>query len=288
MASIASIATRHAPAKINLHLAVGMRREDGYHPLRSLMVALDGLADTVTLARSDRRRVDCPGVPERENLAWRALDLLEARVDRELPCAVRIEKRIPAQAGLGGGSSDAAATLLLADEVFDLGLSPRTLEAVAADVGSDVPFFVRGGTQWASGRGEILEPATAPDFVALIVFPGFGLSTADVYRAFDALHAPPGGAAVDTSTLRGILRNDLWPAARECRPALADLDAALRAVGARDTLLCGSGTAMAGFFADEEGARAAAEDSFEHAPVAAVVRPLAPHPPRPGPGGDER
>ncbi len=274
MASTASTAARGAPAKINLHLAVGARREDGYHPLRSLMVALDGLGDNVRLTRADRREVDCPGVPERENLAWRALDVLEEHAGRELPCAVRIEKRIPAQAGLGGGSSDAAATLLLADEVFGLGLTAKVLERVAADVGSDVPFFVRGGAQWASGRGEILESATAPDFIALVVFPGFGLSTADVYAAFDALPTPSRGSEPDTSTLAGVLRNDLWGAARACRPELDELDGALRAAGARATLLCGSGTAMAGFFDDEDAARSAAAGAFADAPVAAVVRPL--------------
>lgn len=277
MERTASAVTGDAPAKINLHLAVGPRREDGYHPLSSLMVALDGLVDTVVLTESEHREVVCPGVPPTENLAWRALDRLEAHVGRPLGCHVRIEKRIPAQAGLGGGSSDAATTLVLANRLFGLGLSSGVLETVAAEVGSDVPFFIRGGRQWASGRGEILEPASAPAFVGLVVFPGYGLSTADVYRAFDALPAPDPGGEPDPTTLDGVLRNDLWPAARHCRPELADLDTALRNSGARRTLLCGSGTAMAGFFADEDAARRA-RTAFAGMPVAVVVRPRDPFP----------
>jgi len=233
------------------------------------MVALDGLSDSVTLTKSSERSVTCPGVPAEENLARRALDRLEERVGQALPCHVEIVKRIPAQAGLGGGSSDAATTLVLADELFGLGLPADALEDVAAEVGSDVPFFIRGGAQWASGRGEVLRPAAAPPFVALVAFPGFGLSTADVYRLFDELPAPPGAPDPTTDTLDTILRNDLWPAARRCRPELDELDEALRGAGASHTLLCGSGAAMAGFFADA----ASAERARDEVPGAvAVVR----------------
>ena len=90
-----------APPKLNLRLLVGPRGADGYHPLTTLMVALDGIADEVAVAPAPRRRVDCPGIDGADNLAWRALDALEARVGRALPVAVRITKRIPAQAGLG-------------------------------------------------------------------------------------------------------------------------------------------------------------------------------------------
>lgn len=232
------------------------------------MVTLTGLHDTVEMTRSDQRALECAGVPPQENLAWVALDHLEERTGRSLPCAVRITKRIPAQAGLGGGSSDAAATLLAANDLFGLGLTATDLEEVAADVGSDVPFFIRGGAQWASGRGEVLEPATAPSFVGLVVFPGFGLSTAAVYHAFDALPAPTGTTPTDGADLDTLLRNDLWPAALSCRPELAHLEGALRSAGAHHTLLCGSGTAMIGFFGDAAAARHA-ESSFSG--VTAVV-----------------
>ncbi len=258
-----------APAKVNLHLAVGPPRPDGYHPVRTLMVALDGLADVVRLEPAARRRVVCAGVPERENLAWRALDLLAERTGMDMACEVRIDKRIPARAGLGGGSSDAAATLVAADLAFGLNLGTDALEDVAGGVGSDVAFFVRGGARWAEGRGEILRPGSTPPFVGVVAHPGEGLSTPDVYRAFDTL-PPPSDDPPDEADLDGLLRNDLWPAARALMPALDDLDGALRDAGADRTLLCGSGSAMIGFFADA----AVAERAMGRVPGAlAVVRP---------------
>ena len=146
--------TLMAPAKINLRLLVGPRGDDGYHPLRSLMVALDAPCDRVRVETAPERAVVCPGIEGPANLAWTALDALEREVGRPLPLRVEIAKAIPAQAGLGGGSSDAAAVLVGADRLLRLGLGVARLERVAARVGSDVPFFVRGGAQWAEGRGE--------------------------------------------------------------------------------------------------------------------------------------
>jgi 4-diphosphocytidyl-2-C-methyl-D-erythritol kinase len=182
--------TISAPAKLNLRLLVGPRGPDGYHPLRTLMVVFDGLADTVTVAAAEARSLSCPGIEGPQNLAWRALDELEAEAGQPLPTEVVIDKRIPAQAGLGGGSSDAAAVLVGADRAHGLGLGAARLERVAARVGSDVPFFVRGGAQWAEGRGERLRPASVPPFAALLAKPAAGLSTAAVYRAFDRLPPP--------------------------------------------------------------------------------------------------
>jgi 4-diphosphocytidyl-2-C-methyl-D-erythritol kinase len=244
--------TLSAPAKLNLRLLVGPLGSGDYHPIRSLMVALDGLADTVTLRLAAERSVRCAGLDGPANLAWGALDALETAVGRSLPCVVEIDKRIPAQAGLGGGSSDAAATLLGANRLFDLGLDESALEAIAAMVGSDVPFFIRGGAQWAEGRGELLTPAPIPSFAAVIVKPPFGLATADVYRAFDHLPAPEPDDGADAPlhmpALSGWVRNDLWTAATVLRPELAGLADRVSAAGARAVLLCGSGSAVAGFF----------------------------------------
>jgi 4-diphosphocytidyl-2-C-methyl-D-erythritol kinase len=261
--------TLAAPAKLNLSLLVGPRRADGYHPLRTLMVTLDGLADTVTVTASDSRQVSCPGIEGRDNLAWSALDALEAEVGRPLPADVVIDKRIPAQAGLGGGSSDAAAALVGADRVHGLGLGSERLERVAARVGSDVPFFIRGGAQWAEGRGERLRPATVPAFAAVLVKPDAGLSTAEVYRAFDRL-APPLEALDDAAELvarwrndpyRELVaqsRNDLWAAALALAPGLAATARALTVAGADAVLLCGSGSCLAGLFPTRPVAAAAA------------------------------
>lgn len=254
--------TLAAPAKINLRLLVGPVRADGYHPLRSLMVALDGLSDTVHVSRADVRSVVCPGIEGEANLAWRALDALETEVGRPLPVAVEIDKAIPAQAGLGGGSSDAAAVLRATDALHGLALGPERLEVVAARVGSDVPFFVRGGCQWAEGRGELLSPAPVPSFAAVLVRPpGPGLSTARVYAAFDRGPAPPPAGDPDPPAgmpaLARWVRNDLWLPALALAPSLGAAARALTAAGARAALLCGSGSCVAGLFDD----RAAAEDA---------------------------
>lgn len=263
--------TLAAPAKLNLRLLVGHAGADGYHPIRSLMVTLGGLSDTITLTRADERAVRCPGLDGPENLAWHALDALERAVGRPIACAVDIAKRIPARAGLGGGSSDAAATLCGANRLLGLGLDDGALETVAAQVGSDVPFFVRGGAQWATGRGERLTPAPAPAFVALIAAPPFGLSTADVYRAFDDVLPPAPDDGVEAPggmpELAGWVRNDLWLAAASLQPALGRLAAEVVSAGAHAALLCGSGAAVAGLYTSTESAhrgaaalRAAAPD----------------------------
>ena len=266
--------TLTAPAKLNLRLLVGALQPDGYHPIRSLMVALDGLADTVTVAVASQRAVRCDGLDDEANLAWRALDALQAAVGRPLPCAVEIDKRIPTQAGLGGGSSDAAAAILGASRLFDLGLDAGALQRVAAQVGSDVPFFIRGGAQWAEGRGERLTPTAIPSFTAVIVKPPFGLPTTDVYRAFDNLPAPEPDLRIDPPAgmpaLASWVRNDLLQAARSLRPELEDVASNLRGRGARSTLLCGSGSAVAGLFDDASVARVAYEQ-LDIAPLRAFL-----------------
>ena len=243
-----------APAKLNLRLLVGPARPDGYHPVRTLMVALEGLSDTVTVLRADERSVRCPGIDGPDNLVWRALDALEREAGRPLPVRVTIDKRIPTQAGLGGGSSDAATALLATATLYDLAASHADLERVAAEVGSDVPFFIRGGALWGEGRGDALSPGTAPPFAALVAVPRFGCPTAQVYGAYDRLSppppdddAPPPRAAAE---LAGWVRNDLWPAGLAVRPALGRVARDLAATGAVATLLCGSGSGMAALFRD--------------------------------------
>lgn len=267
-----------APAKLNLVLRVGARDADGYHPLASLMVALDGLADDVVLERADARRLECPGAPAgADNLAWRALDALEAHTGRGLPARITITKRIPQQAGLGGGSSDAAAVLVGIDRLYALGLGAQALERLGASLGSDVPFFVRGGTQWATGRGERLAPRALPgDLWAVICGPVAALATGRVYERFDALN-PPG--ALDTRPPEGHwadaswVGNDLWPAARSLAPDLEHAARTLRGAGAVKVLLCGSGGAIAGLWYDAAAARQAAG---RLASAIAIARPMAP------------
>jgi 4-diphosphocytidyl-2-C-methyl-D-erythritol kinase len=264
-----------AAAKLNLRLAVGPPRADGYHPLESLMVELDGLHDDIEVMPAAARAVECPGVPERENLAWRALDELERAVGRPLPVRVRIAKRIPARAGLGGGSSDAAAVLRAADRLFGLGLGPDRLREVGARIGSDVPFFIAGGAAWVGGRGESVSPTRVGPFAAVIVRPPFGLSTEAVYRRFDRLGPPrpfpARGAGPPMPALAGWVRNDLWPAALALAPGLAAPARALAAAGARRVLLCGSGSCLAGLVTDDGEARRVAAGLRGWEPVALVA-----------------
>jgi len=252
-----------APAKLNLVLRVGAAAPDGYHPLASLMVALAGLEDEVRLAASDERTLVCPGGPSgAANLAWQAIDVLEGACGHALPARIEIVKRVPMQAGLGGGSSDAAAVLVGLDALYRLGLSMAELERLAARLGSDVPFFVRGGTQWATGRGERLTPQPLPtDLWAVICGPVAPLSTAAVYRAFDELGGarpldptPPTGSWADG----GWVANDLWPAARVLAPHLAAAADDLARLGPHAVLLCGSGGALAGLWTSRRAADAAA------------------------------
>jgi 4-diphosphocytidyl-2-C-methyl-D-erythritol kinase len=218
----------------------------------------------VTVRPAARRSVACPGLDGADNLAWRALDALERSAGRALPVAVEIEKRIPAQAGLGGGSSDAARVLVGANRLWELGLSPADLERVAAEVGSDVPFFLRGGAQWGEGRGERMRPARVPAFAACVLVPPRGLSTADVYRVFDRLAPPPPDDGTsppqEPALLASWVRNDLWPAALALQPGLGRMARTLRTRGARAVLLCGSGSALAGLWPEPHEAERARED----------------------------
>lgn len=275
--------TLTAPAKLNLVLRVGPPRPDGFHPVATLMVALDGLADEVVLERADTRELVCPGAPGGpDNLAWQAAELLERYCGHPLPARITITKHIPMQAGLGGGSSDAAAVLNGLDRLYGLATPTAARERLAARLGSDVPFFIRGGTQWATGRGEELTVRPLPgDLWAVVCGPVASLSTAAVYTAFDALGpthpvdpAPPEGSWHEG----GWVVNDLWPAARGLAPALQAAAEQLRAAGADRILLCGSGGAIAGLWRDRGAAAQAA------ATVSGAIALTSPRPPDPDAG----
>jgi 4-diphosphocytidyl-2-C-methyl-D-erythritol kinase len=148
-----------APAKINWTLEVLGRREDGYHEIRSVMQTID-LCDEVWAERADEARFETTAgsALSEDDLIVRATRAFEERVGRALPARIRVEKRIPVASGLGGGSSDAAATLRLLNQLHGIGLSIEDLAVVGAVVGSDVPFFMHGGTALVEGRGERVSP----------------------------------------------------------------------------------------------------------------------------------
>ena len=173
-----------APAKLNLTLLVGPRRPDGFHEIASLMVPVT-LADRVEVTATPGRElvVDCPVCPGEANLAARMVRALEARLGRTFEVRITIGKRIPSGAGLGGGSSDAAATLVALERLYGLTLAPRVRHEAALAVGSAVPFFLRTGPQLAMGRGQVLKPVELPGPLHfVVVVPDLDLSTADVYR----------------------------------------------------------------------------------------------------------
>jgi 4-diphosphocytidyl-2-C-methyl-D-erythritol kinase len=257
----------HAPAKLNLCLYLGRRREDGLHELCSLFEPL-ALADPIEVRESDRDEVFCPGV-EGENLAARALTALRDAGWDAPPLRIEIEKRIPVAAGLGGGSADAAAVLrLAAGEVADL-------EEIAAGLGADVPSQVVPALSLVRGAGERVERLPEPGPHAVLLLPGGGgLSTAKVFAEADRLGLGRGekeldrledrlraaaGAGASPLTFTELLVNELEPAACSLRPEISDALEALRDAGAAHALLTGSGPTVFGLFKDLATARTAAE-----------------------------
>ncbi len=261
-----------APAKFNAGLAVLRRRPDGYHELRTLFQAV-GLFDRLVLRRTRRGvSVRCPALPGlgEGNLAHRAAEVVLRETGAGGGLAIDLEKRIPAGGGLGGGSSDAAAVLLGASRLLGLRPERERLLGWAAQLGSDVPFFVDGGTALGAGRGERLEPLPPlPGAPAVLVYaPPLPLRTAEVYARVD-----PGALTGRTRALTILLArwragdvagvgralfNDLERPAFSLAPGLAAVKAALRGAGAAGALLSGSGSCVVGLFADGAAARRAA------------------------------
>ena len=250
-----------APAKINLCLGVGPVREDGFHPLATVYQAV-GLYDDVTVRPAEKPEltvsgdgVDTSDVPtDEENLAWRAVELLAAHHGRELVVSMHVRKRIPVAGGLAGGSTDAAAALVGVDALFALRTPRSALLELAAELGSDVPFCLVGGTAMGSGRGELVTPVMARGEYWWVVVPdSAGLSTAAVYERFDRLQGPvvldpeipdqlmAALRAGDPHQLGAALSNDLEPAALSFRPDLGDLLAGGREASAHGALVSGSG-----------------------------------------------
>lgn len=257
--------TASARAKINLHLAVHARRPDGYHALTTVFQAID-LADTLTIVEQDGPfTLRCPGsdAPEDDsNLVVRAARALAAELGRPEPAGllVTLDKQVPTQAGLGGGSADAMAALRLLCEVWAVPSDRDLLARVGGRLGSDVPFFAWGGTALGRGRGDELTPLPAlPRLACAILRPPFGVSTADAYRWIAESRAghppveppfdPPARADRWLERLSGC-RNDFEAVVAARHPEIAEAVATLRGAGARLAMMSGSGSAVFGLFAD--------------------------------------
>jgi 4-diphosphocytidyl-2-C-methyl-D-erythritol kinase len=264
-----------ASAKINLDLQVHGRRADGYHEVRTVLQGLD-LHDTVVVERTRGAFVlegDAALMPlDRTNLVWRGADALWRAAGRPgdpRGARVQVTKRIPAQAGLGGGSSDAAAALLGLGRLWRLPATLDFLAPVAAALGADVPFFLIGGAALGLGRGEVLYPlVNLPPRVVLLVLPGFGVSTPDAYRWLAEARfrgrrgTLPGRKTADpvTAWRPSLGRNELEGPVEVRHPEIREIRERLAAGGAEVARMSGSGSAVFGLFASERTARRAAAD----------------------------
>jgi 4-diphosphocytidyl-2-C-methyl-D-erythritol kinase len=257
-------------AKINLGLRVGPRRADGFHDVKTILQSID-LADRLVFeATRGPFELHCsPGVPiGRKNLVWRAAEMLWNAGGREgepRGARVLLRKNIPMEAGLGGGSSDAAATFLALRKIWKLSVSDEQLVAIGARIGSDVPYFFVGGTALGLGRGEEVYPlAELPRWSVVLVFPPFGVSTSDAYGWLDEyrLRSQSSSAArfLPNSWLSAVpLVNDLEAPIAERHPVIGSTAERLRQLGAVCAAMSGSGSAVFGVFTSQPKATRAAK-----------------------------
>jgi 4-diphosphocytidyl-2-C-methyl-D-erythritol kinase len=260
-----------APAKVNLHLAVGDLRPDGYHELTTVFHALS-LVDDVSVVAAESLSVtvlgdDAASVPtDSSNLAWKAAELVAAHAGRAPSVAITIDKGIPVAGGMAGGSADAAATIVALDSLWNLGLSRSTVMDFAAQLGSDVPFSVSGGTAVGTGRGEKLLPVLSRNsFHWVLALAKGGLSTPAVYAELDRLRErgePPrlgspdelmqALASGDPARVGPLLGNDLQAAALSLEPGLRRTLRAGIEAGAIAGIVSGSGPTCAFLCASED------------------------------------
>ncbi|MFC9911810.1 4-(cytidine 5'-diphospho)-2-C-methyl-D-erythritol kinase [Streptomyces sp. NPDC127197] len=273
----ASVTVR-VPAKVNVQLAVGAARPDGFHDLANVFLAV-GLYDEVTVTAADELRVTCAGpdagqVPlDRTNLAARAAEALAERYGRTPDVHLHIAKDIPVAGGMAGGSADGAGALLACDALWGTGASHDELLDICAELGSDVPFSLVGGAALGTGRGEKLTTLeVGGTFHWVFAMADRGLSTPAVFREFDRLGEgmdipePVASQALldalakgDPDALAAAVSNDLQPAALSLFPELADTLTAGRAAGALTALVSGSGPTTAFLAPDPESAAKVAE-----------------------------
>jgi len=266
-----------APAKVNLFLHVTGRRDDGYHLLESLIVPIDW-CDTIALSpRGDSEIVragEVADVPAADDLAIRAARALRDASGAREGVTIKIRKRIPQGAGLGGGSSDAASVLLALNRLWGLRMSRRDLAAIGATLGADVPFFVGGGAAIARGTGEILTRVSIPTHWLALAIPPVRVSTKDIFA--DLQLTPVAVSAKMDVFSEGYGRNDLEDTAKSRFAAVRDaIDALSRA--APNARMTGSGACAFAVFADESDAQQALRH-LPHGIEGRVVRTLARHP----------
>ncbi len=274
-------------AKVNYALDVLDLRDDGYHDIRTVMQSIS-LADEIEVEPADSgfgltvEPAETDVGPKEKNTVYAAWKELSKEAGRSLPARVRLYKKIPSGAGLGGGSADAAAVLVALNELFDLDLDEERLRAVGLRVGADVPFCVSGGTALGEGVGELLTPlAAAPDHRLVVARPTEAANTAEVYRAYDSRPAQSvfysdsvveSIEAGDIVALGAGVGNALSAVTREIVPAVRRLEESLLDAGSLCASMSGTGTAVYGIFADEGAATAAMRSLY--APFIGVFEPV--------------
>jgi len=257
-----------AYAKINLYLSIGSKLPNSYHQVRSIMQTID-LSDELFFFLSEKIRVesDDQKLGGEADLAYKAAKLLKEKFNVDTGIGIDIRKRIPVAAGLGGGSSNAAATLVALNKIWSLNLPTSKLETLAAELGSDVPFFIRGGTRLIEGYGQIVsevEDLTKSNIFFVIANPGESVSAKDVYTEFDKLRpvTSPDIKSIllaigkkDVHQIADHLYNGLEMAAlKKCQKSETLKNIALKE-GALGAVVSGSGPTVVSVFDDEERAK---------------------------------
>jgi 4-diphosphocytidyl-2-C-methyl-D-erythritol kinase len=275
-------------AKVNLALSVLGRRADGYHEIQTIFQSID-LCDELEFRSSARIELRCenlPGLPQEENLIWKAANSLASSFAEKRGASIILRKKIPTGSGLGGGSSNAAATLLGLCRFWQIEASESDLFALAESLGSDAPFFLHGGTALGAGRGEkITRLPDPPSEHLVVIFPGIHVSTAEAYRSLSlGLTSSIGthriqrlcGQAQKRKSCVAEIFNDFEASILSAYPPIMEARNFLKARGAEATLLSGSGSSVFGFFSDEESAfaaaRAAARETWRVFPARTLSR----------------
>lgn len=282
-----------APAKVNLTLEVLGRRPDGFHELRSLVIGVD-LCDRIGCWGQTERGIELsssdPALCGPQNLAFKAAEKLAERVGREPALRIEVQKAIPVGAGLGGGSSDAAATLRLCNHLWGDLLDDRQLALLGAEIGSDVPLFFSLPSAVMSGRGELVEPLSLSwSGWVLLVFAGPAVSTRVVYHAWRPADAQPCAsrteeriaAASSAGELTGLLYNQLEPAVLRVSPAVAQTRADLERLGVGPMRVSGAGSTLYRLFDEKQAACRIADEVVNRgigAAATVVACPVGPSP----------
>jgi 4-diphosphocytidyl-2-C-methyl-D-erythritol kinase len=259
-------------AKINLALSVLGRRTDGYHDIQTIFqsITLSDELEFTDAAQLELRCDNLPNVAYEDNLVWKAAQLFSQTLGLKRGVSITLRKNIPTGAGLGGGSSNAAATLLGLRRFWNSDIADEKLHSLAARLGSDVPFFLSGGTALGVGRGEKISPLPDPPAQYLVViFPGIQVATAEAYRSLKLgltssaedrrIQGFCGQVQLGNTILTEIF-NDFEASILPAYPPIMEAKRFLKSRGSIATLLSGSGSSVFGFFSDEESAFAAARE----------------------------